>query len=57
MPLYEYSCSDCGAKDHRIGAIDDNCAICHKCGGLMMRLDDPFQVLLWDEVKKKEAIP
>ncbi len=43
MPLYTYTCVDCGAKDKRIGAFDDNVAICHECGGLMLRLDDPWK--------------
>lgn len=42
MPLYDYQCGDCGAKDLRIGAIDDQVAICVQCGSLMLRLDDPF---------------
>lgn len=53
MPLYDYQCGDCGAKDLRIGAIDDQVALCVECGGLMLRLDDPFA----DRLEKLPMIP
>ena len=40
MPLYEYQCVDCSAKDQRVAGIDDHTALCVKCGGLMLRLDE-----------------
>jgi putative FmdB family regulatory protein len=51
MPLYDYQCTDCGRQDQRIGALDDYTALCVDCGGLMLRLDDPFDpaIPLWDE--------
>ncbi len=49
MPLYNYQCPDCGAHDQRLGGLDDHLALCLDCGGLMLRLDDPFTVELWDE--------
>ncbi len=42
MPLYDYQCVDCTERDLRIGGLDDAMAICHICGGVMLRLDDPF---------------
>jgi putative FmdB family regulatory protein len=51
MPLYEYRCADCAIVDKRIAGFDDACAVCHACGGLMVRLTDPFTVL-WDEELK-----
>lgn len=40
MPIFEYICGDCGAKDKRVAGIDDRFAICVSCGGLMIRLDE-----------------
>lgn len=43
MPLYEYQCVDCTEHDQRIAGLDDHVAVCARCGGLMVRLDeDPF---------------
>jgi putative FmdB family regulatory protein len=57
MPMYNYRCMDCGAQDGRIGGLDDHHAVCHKCGGLMWRLDvDPF-IKLWDEGERKGVKP
>jgi putative FmdB family regulatory protein len=39
MPIYDYQCVDCGARDHRIAGADDHAALCVACGGLMLRLD------------------
>ncbi len=49
MPLYSYRCLDCHAEDQRLAGLDDATAICVNCGGMMLRLEDPF-LLLWDEV-------
>ena len=44
MPIYEYQCVDCSARERRIAALDDHTALCVACGGLMLRLDgDAFQ--------------
>jgi len=40
MPIYEYQCVDCGCREQRVGGVDDATALCIKCGGLMLRLDD-----------------
>ena len=44
MPLFTYKCQGCGLVDQRVGGLDDNVAICLKCGGLMFRIED------WPEV-------
>jgi putative FmdB family regulatory protein len=49
MPLYNYKCLDCHATDQRLAGLDDATALCVKCGGLMLRLDDPF-IHLWDDI-------
>jgi hypothetical protein len=43
MPLYEYLCFTCGAKDQRIAGLDDHIASCVECGGIMARTQDPFE--------------
>jgi len=44
MPVYEYQCVDCGVLDQRVAGLDDQTAICTRCGSLMLRLDeDVFQ--------------
>ncbi|MHB9074628.1 MAG: FmdB family zinc ribbon protein [Desulfobaccales bacterium] len=40
MPIYEYQCVDCTATDRRVAGLDDHTALCAKCGGLMLRLDE-----------------
>ena len=41
MPVYEFKCKDenCGLQEPVIAGLDDDVAICSRCGGLMMRLD------------------
>jgi putative FmdB family regulatory protein len=46
MPLYNYQCLDCRRRDQRIAGFDDATAVCHLCGGLMLRLCDPFAASL-----------
>jgi predicted nucleic acid-binding Zn ribbon protein len=54
IPIYEYQCSDCLAKDDRVAGLDDHLAICHRCAGVMLRLDlDIFKPYL--EETKMEA--
>ncbi len=40
MPLYCYRCLDCGSWDRRVAGIDDATALCIRCKGLMLRVDD-----------------
>jgi hypothetical protein len=40
MPVYEYQCISCRTAEVRIGALDDNTAICMDCGDLMLRMDE-----------------
>jgi putative FmdB family regulatory protein len=40
MPIYEYRCVDCGSRDQRVAGLDDHTALCARCGGLMLRLDE-----------------
>jgi putative FmdB family regulatory protein len=40
VPIYEYQCVDCGGRDQRVGGVDDHTALCTRCGGLMLRLDE-----------------
>lgn len=40
MPLYDYRCIDCGARDRRIGGIDDHAVLCCRCRGVMLRLTE-----------------
>ncbi len=44
MPVYEYQCLDCSGVDQRVAGLDDQTAVCARCRGLMLRLDeDVFQ--------------
>lgn len=44
MPLYEYQCLDCGARETLVAALDEHTALCLLCGGLMQRVTaDPWQ--------------
>lgn len=40
MALLLFKCVDCQTTDERIGAPFETTAICHECGGLMLRLDE-----------------
>jgi putative FmdB family regulatory protein len=40
MPIYCYRCLDCGSWDQRVAGLDDDTALCTKCGGLMLRVGD-----------------
>lgn len=51
MPIYTYKCTDCGQEDQRIGGVDDHCALCLECGGIMLRLDADVWAPLWAEHK------
>jgi putative FmdB family regulatory protein len=44
LPIYEYRCVDCGGRNQRVAGLDDHTALCTRCSGLMLRLDeDVFQ--------------
>ncbi len=44
MPLYEYDCLECRARETRVAGLDDHTALCIDCGGIMLRQDeDIFQ--------------
>ncbi len=38
MPIYCYRCLDCGSWDQRVVGLDDETAVCIKCGGVMLRV-------------------
>ena len=52
MPLYDYQCVDCGSQDQRVAGLDDHTAICVKCEGLMLRLDEDVFTPYFEEVAK-----
>jgi putative FmdB family regulatory protein len=39
MPLYEYQCVDCSAREQMVAGLDDHVTLCLQCGGLMLRLE------------------
>jgi predicted nucleic acid-binding Zn ribbon protein len=39
MPLYPYECILCRQMNDRWAGVDDHRAVCHACGGLMLRRD------------------
>ena len=39
MPRYYYQCAHCQIRDTRIAGLDDDLAVCHWCGQVMLRLD------------------
>ena len=41
MPLYDYTCLDCGRTAQFLGGPADRVAFCH-CRGLMLRREDIF---------------
>ena len=57
MPLFEYQCIDCHARDQRIAGLDDYTARCVQCGGLMLRISDPFGFIITQEEKPPCAKP
>ena len=40
MPAYDYVCSNCEAREQRIGGLDDHTVICDQCGQVMVRQGD-----------------
>ena len=54
MPLYEYQCVDCGSQDQRVAGLDDHTAICIKCEGLMLRLDEDVFTPYFEEVAESD---
>jgi len=57
MPLYEYQCVDCSATEQRVAGVDDHTALCVKCGGLMLRLDEDVFKDYVPEVDKCGSTP
>lgn len=55
MPIYDYQCVDCAARDQRVAGLDDATAQC-TCGGLMLRLDEDIFLPLFYEAEREEAI-
>jgi predicted nucleic acid-binding Zn ribbon protein len=57
MPIYQYQCTDesCGQQEPVIAGLDDAMAICSRCGGLMLRLDDDLFTPYFDSPNFKEA--
>lgn len=39
MPLYEYGCLECRARESRMAGLDDHTAVCVVCRGIMLRLE------------------
>jgi predicted nucleic acid-binding Zn ribbon protein len=37
MPLCEYGCLECRARETRVAGLDDHAAVCVVCGGVMLR--------------------
>ncbi len=56
MPIYEYQCLDCAWKDKKLGGCDHHTAICSKCSGLMLRLDEDIFWPCLEEVSSNYSI-
>ena len=50
MPIYFYRCLDCGSWDQRVAGLDDDTAMCTKCGGLMLRVVDNILRPYFEEI-------
>jgi len=37
VPLYDYGCPNCGAKETRLAGVDDQRVVCPNCGAFMER--------------------
>jgi hypothetical protein len=37
VSVYAYKCSACGTPDLRVASVENDTAVCHLCGGLMLR--------------------
>jgi predicted nucleic acid-binding Zn ribbon protein len=57
MPVYQYQCTDenCGLKAAVVAGLDDATAICSRCGGLMLRLDEDLFTPYFEFSNFKEA--
>lgn len=40
MPIYVYQCVDCDSYEPIVAGLDDHAALCSKCGGISLRLDE-----------------
>ncbi|MCL4501261.1 MAG: hypothetical protein M1438_05320 [Deltaproteobacteria bacterium] len=54
MPLYDYQCVDCKVQDTRIAGLDDQVALCIRCGGLMLRQDEDLFGPYFEEGQARE---
>jgi putative FmdB family regulatory protein len=57
MPIYDYKCVDCGGQDQRVAGLDDHTALCTKCGGLMLRLDEDVFLPYFDKEERRPVWP
>ena len=57
MPVYQFQCMDehCGLQEPVIAGLDDATAICSRCGGLMLRLDEDLFTPYYEIPIFKEA--
>lgn len=57
MPIYQYRCTheNCGLQEPVIAGLDDAMAICSRCGGLMLRLDEDLFTPYYETPNFKEA--
>ena len=51
MPIYDYQCVDCGGHDQRVAGLDDHTAMCTRCNGLMLRMDEDIFKPYFEEVE------
>ena len=50
MPFYGYRCLECGNWDQRVAGLDDDTAICTRCGGLLLRVADNILGPYFEEI-------
>ncbi len=57
MPIYQYQCTDknCARQEPVIAGLDDAMAMCSRCGGLMLRLDEDLFTPYYETPNFKEA--
>jgi predicted nucleic acid-binding Zn ribbon protein len=56
MPVYQCQCTDknCGFQEPVIAGLDKSVAICSRCGGLMLRLDEALSTPYYETPKNFE---
>lgn len=55
MPIFEYRCIDCAHTESLVAGLDDASALCPKCQGLMLRLDEDLFTPYFEVPNFKEA--